>query len=86
MLDKWTLTTREEEQVIIQQFLRFGETKSIAQEIILQDTRELHAAHLLPSPKNGSDIKKFMERNTPPSSNSQAAAVMSNLYPGLDAR
>ena len=57
------MATREEEQVILQQFLRFGETKSIAQEIILQDVRENRDKHSLSTPKTESEIKKFIERS-----------------------
>ncbi len=67
VLDKWTIATRDEEQVILQQFLRFGETKSIAQEIILSDTRDSRErAPSIPSTttvKNDSEIKKFIERS-----------------------
>ncbi len=64
------MANREEEQVIIQQFLRFGETKSIAQEIILQDARDGNEKQQSPAsktetatPKADSDIKKFIERS-----------------------
>lgn len=63
VLDKWLVTTRDEEQVILQQFLRFGETKSIAQEIILQDTRENRERQIINTPKTESEIKKFIERS-----------------------
>ena len=64
VLDKWLVTTREEEQIILQQFLRFGETKSIAQEIILQDSRDNREKPSFPmSPKSESEIKKFIERS-----------------------
>ena len=69
VLDKWNIATRDEEQVILQQFLRFGETKSIAQEIILSDTRENREHHSPTSsgggstPKSESEIKKFIERS-----------------------
>ena len=61
VLDKWNLCSREEEQVILQQFLRFGETRSIAQDIILKDVYEQQERHLLPHPRSESDIKKFLE-------------------------
>lgn len=38
VLDKWSIATREEETLILQQFLRFGETKSIAGELMLSDS------------------------------------------------
>ena len=71
------MATREEEQVIIQQFLRFGETKSIAQEIILQDTRENRERAALQTPKTESEIKKFIERSS---------MSMSSFMRGFDAR
>ena len=57
------LASREEEALILQQFLRFGETRSIAQEIILQDTKELQEKYTIQSPKSESEIKKFIERS-----------------------
>ena len=66
VLDKWNIATRDEEQVILQQFLRFGETKSIAQEIILSDTRENRERQPTTpgsSVKSDSEIKKFIERS-----------------------
>ena len=64
VLDKWSVVTREEEQVILQQFLRFGETKSIAQEIILSDSRESLAKHeTAQTAKTTSEIRKFLERS-----------------------
>ena len=67
VLDKWNIATRDEEQVILQHFLRFGETKSIAQEIILSDTRENRerqpSAPSSSSVKSDSEIKKFIERS-----------------------
>lgn len=55
--------TREEEFIIMQQFLRFGETKSIAQEIILQDTKERQDSYIKQTSRNDSEIKKFIERS-----------------------
>ncbi|XP_064620348.1 zinc finger protein basonuclin-2-like isoform X2 [Lineus longissimus] len=63
VLDKWSFTNRDEEHIIIQQFLRFGETKAIAQEIILADTKERQEQLFRQSPKSDSDIKKFLERS-----------------------
>lgn len=47
----------------MQQFLRFGETKSIAQEIILQDTKERQDNYIKQTTRNESEIKKFIERS-----------------------
>ncbi|CAG5117638.1 unnamed protein product, partial [Candidula unifasciata] len=63
VLDKWCVATREEEMVVLQQFLRFGETKAIAQEIILQDTKDRHEQLVKQTPRAESDIKKFIERS-----------------------
>lgn len=45
MLDKWSLASRDEEQLVLQQFLRFGETKTIAHDIIAQEAREQRDRH-----------------------------------------
>jgi len=37
VLDRWQIATSDEELLILQQFLRFGETKSIAQDLMLTD-------------------------------------------------
>lgn len=63
VLDKWTIASREEEHIILQQFLRFGETKSIAQEIILQDTKEKQELYVKQTSRAESEIKKFIERS-----------------------
>ena len=57
------MATRDEEHVILQQFLRFGETKTIAQEIILQDTRDKQDAYSKQTKQAESEIKKFIERS-----------------------
>lgn len=63
VLDKWSMATQEEEHVILQQFLHFGETKAIAQEIILQDTRDKQDAFSKQATRAESEIKKFIERS-----------------------
>ncbi|XP_056021216.1 zinc finger protein basonuclin-2-like isoform X3 [Ostrea edulis] len=63
VLDKWSIASREEEHVILQQFLRFGETKSIAQEIILQDSKDQPDLFFKAGNRSDSEIKKFIERN-----------------------
>ena len=49
--------------MVLQQFLRFGETKAIAQEIILQDTKDRHDVLVKQTSRAESDIKKFIERS-----------------------
>lgn len=53
----------EEEIATLQQFLRFGETKSIVELMALQDKEG--QAVLVPSTRTNSDIRAFIERNTP---------------------
>lgn len=55
--------TFEEEIATLQQFLRFGETKSIVELMALQDKEG--QAVLVPSTRTNSDIRAFIERNTP---------------------
>nr|SIW59169.1 disconnected [Euperipatoides kanangrensis] len=62
VLDKWTVASREEEQIILQQFLRFGETKSITQQILLQESNE-KPDYIVQTPRTESDIRKFIERS-----------------------
>lgn len=61
---------------MLQQFLRFGETKSIAQEIILQDTKEQQDLLKMQSSRAESEIKKFIER-----SNHSVHSYMRGLEP-----
>lgn len=63
MLDRWAIMTFEEEIATLQQFLRFGETKSIVELMALQDKEG--QAVLVPSTRTNSDIRTFIERNTP---------------------
>ncbi|XP_061559310.1 zinc finger protein basonuclin-1 isoform X1 [Phycodurus eques] len=63
VLDRWTIMTFEEEIAMLQHFLRFGETKSIVELMALQDKEG--QAVLVPSTCTISDIRTFIERNTP---------------------
>lgn len=63
MLDRWVMMTFEEEIATLQQFLRFGETKPIVELMALQDKEG--QAVLVPSTCTNSDIRTFIERNTP---------------------
>lgn len=55
--EKWSIVLREEETIILQQFLRFSETINIAQEILLQENKSLNVSFLLTEPHKfrGSD-------------------------------
>nr|XP_020480448.1 zinc finger protein basonuclin-1 [Monopterus albus] len=63
VLDRWAIMTFEEEIATLQQFLRFGETKSIVELMALQDKEG--QAVLVPSTHTNSDIRTFIEHNTP---------------------
>ncbi|XP_078479339.1 zinc finger protein basonuclin-1-like, partial [Lampetra planeri] len=63
VLDRWAIMSFEEEIATLQQFLRFGETKSIVELMALQDKEG--QAVLVPSTRTNSDIRAFIERNTP---------------------
>lgn len=65
--------TFEEEIATLQQFLRFGETKSIVELMALQD-REGQAV-LVPSTRTNSDIRTFIERTTPHTANLSRSKV-----------
>ncbi|XP_053742224.1 zinc finger protein basonuclin-1 isoform X2 [Synchiropus splendidus] len=62
VLDRWAVMTFEEELATLQQFLRFGETKSIVELMALQDKEG--ESVLVPSLSTNSDIRTFIERST----------------------
>ncbi|KAI4891743.1 hypothetical protein NFI96_026547, partial [Prochilodus magdalenae] len=59
VLDRWAIMTFEEEIVTLQQFLRFGETKSIVELMALQDKEG--QAVVVPTTRANSDIRSFIE-------------------------
>ncbi|XP_043917226.1 zinc finger protein basonuclin-2 [Protopterus annectens] len=61
VLDRWTIMSREEEIITLQQFLRFGETKSIVELMAIQEKEGQAVA--VPSSKTDSDIRTFIESN-----------------------
>lgn len=61
MLDRWAIMSREEEIITLQQFLRFGETKSIVELMAIQEKEGQAVA--VPSSKTDSDIRTFIESN-----------------------
>ncbi|KAF6076697.1 basonuclin 1 [Phyllostomus discolor] len=60
VLDHWSIMTGEEEVATLQQFLRFGETKSIVELMAVQEKEEPSAA-LVPPPAANVDIRAFLE-------------------------
>eukprot|EP00079_Xenopus_tropicalis_P012753 XP_002940144.2 PREDICTED: zinc finger protein basonuclin-1 isoform X2 [Xenopus tropicalis] len=66
VLDHWSIMTVEEELATLQQFLRFGETKSIVELMAIQE-KEGYSV-LVPSARTNSDIRTFIESSNPRSS------------------
>ncbi|XP_015198343.1 zinc finger protein basonuclin-1 isoform X1 [Lepisosteus oculatus] len=62
VLDRWAIMTYEEEVATLQQFLRFGETKSIVELMAIQDKEG--QAVIVPSTRTNSDIRTFIENST----------------------
>ena len=65
-IDQWTMANRDEEAIIIQQFFRFAETKSLAHELLLQDAKDrqesFQQAISLSTVGNAeSQIRRFLE-------------------------
>ncbi|XP_075714183.1 zinc finger protein basonuclin-1 isoform X2 [Rhinoderma darwinii] len=66
VLDHWSIMTVEEELATLQQFLRFGETKSIVELMAIHE-KEGYSV-LIPSTRANSDIRTFIEGSNPRSS------------------
>ncbi|XP_066448768.1 zinc finger protein basonuclin-1 isoform X1 [Eleutherodactylus coqui] len=66
VLDHWSIMTVEEELATLQQFLRFGETKSIVELMAIHE-KEGYSV-LVPTSRANSDIRTFIESSNPRSS------------------
>ena len=67
------MCSKEEEPLVLQQFLRFGETRPITQQLILQELSERsNEEHRV---RVQSEIKKLMERNSVAAATAAAAAA-----------
>ncbi|KAG8455059.1 hypothetical protein GDO86_001325 [Hymenochirus boettgeri] len=73
VLDRWAIMSREEEIITLQQFLRFGETKSIVELMAIQEKEGQAVA--VPSSKVDSDIRTFIESNN----RTRSPSVLSHL-------
>ncbi|XP_063782026.1 zinc finger protein basonuclin-1 isoform X2 [Pseudophryne corroboree] len=69
VLDHWSIMTVEEELATLQQFLRFGETKSIVELMAIHE-KEGYSV-LVPNTRTNSDIRAFIE-----SSNSRSSPIL----------
>uniref|UniRef100_A0A3B4BNM6 Basonuclin 2 n=1 Tax=Pygocentrus nattereri TaxID=42514 RepID=A0A3B4BNM6_PYGNA len=63
VLDRWVVMTPEDEVVTLQQFLRFGETKSIVELMAVQQQQD-RLATVSRIPKTDSDIRLFIESSS----------------------
>ncbi|XP_009326435.1 PREDICTED: zinc finger protein basonuclin-2 [Pygoscelis adeliae] len=87
VLDRWAIMSREEEIITLQQFLRFGETKSIVELMAIQEKEGQAVA--VPSSKTDSDIRTFIESNNRTRSpsllahleNSNPSSIHTNVEP-----
>lgn len=57
VLDRWNICSPEEEPLVLQQFLRFGETRAITQQLLLHSSGETRGL-----PRLEADLQKFIER------------------------
>ncbi|XP_073408573.1 zinc finger protein basonuclin-2 isoform X1 [Dendrobates tinctorius] len=73
VLDRWAIMSREEEIITLQQFLRFGETKSIVELMAIQEKEGQAVA--VASSKADSDIRTFIESNN----RTRSPSVLSQL-------
>ncbi|KAM4747820.1 zinc finger protein basonuclin-1 [Rhinophrynus dorsalis] len=69
VLDHWSIMTVEEELATLQQFLRFGETKSIVELMAIHE-KEGYSV-IVPSARTSSDIRAFIE-----SSNQRSSPIL----------
>eukprot|EP00062_Callorhinchus_milii_P008149 gi/632950543/ref/XP_007890780.1/ PREDICTED: zinc finger protein basonuclin-2 isoform X1 [Callorhinchus milii] len=76
VLDRWAIMSREEEIITLQQFLRFGETKSIVELMAIQEKEGQAVA--VPGSKADSDIRTFIEGNN----RARSPSVLSHLENG----
>ncbi|XP_066526860.1 zinc finger protein basonuclin-2 [Hoplias malabaricus] len=60
VLDRWVIMTPEDELVTLQQFLRFGETKSIVELMAVQEQQD-RLGMVSRTGKTDSDIRQFIE-------------------------
>ncbi|XP_064461474.1 zinc finger protein basonuclin-2-like isoform X2 [Ornithodoros turicata] len=82
-LERWAMASREEEPLILQQFLRFGETRALAHYFIATESERAAAEHRESLALHGeSDIKKFIERSNRVSASSSSSAVYASSKSG----
>ncbi|XP_019389235.1 PREDICTED: zinc finger protein basonuclin-1 [Crocodylus porosus] len=71
VLDHWSIMTSEEELATLQQFLRFGETKSIVELMAIQEKEG--QSIIVPTPTTNLDIRAFIESCNPRNPNLSAS-------------
>ena len=60
-LERWTMCSKEEEPLVLQQFLRFGETRPITQQLLLQELTDRQNEEQRTRAQH--EIRKLIERN-----------------------
>ncbi|XP_010196432.2 zinc finger protein basonuclin-1 [Colius striatus] len=82
VLDHWSIMTTEEELATLQQFLRFGETKSIVELMAIQEKEG--QSIIIPPPTTNLDIRAFIEscnQHSPNFSASLDKMSPTNIHP-----
>ncbi|XP_054243692.1 zinc finger protein basonuclin-1 [Indicator indicator] len=82
VLDHWSIMTTEEELATLQQFLRFGETKSIVELMAIQEKEG--QSIIIPPPTANLDIRAFIEscnQHSPNFSASLDKMSPTNIHP-----
>ena len=79
-MESWVSCTKEEETLILHQFIRFGETRAIAYKMLIQENKERH--DLL------SNLQSFLETNSTsqywlPAPSTQMSFSESNSVAGI---
>lgn len=73
-MDRWNICSPEEEPLVLQQFLRFGETRAITQQLLLHGLSDMRQF-----PRMEADIKKLIEKASRNNNNNNATMEKSRV-------
>ncbi|KAL1454378.1 hypothetical protein WDU94_010645 [Cyamophila willieti] len=78
VLDRWNICSPEEEPLVLQQFLRFGETRAITQQLLLHGLSDMRQF-----PRMEADIKKLIEKASRNNNNNTTSPLnkLQNMQP-----
>ncbi|XP_026682689.1 zinc finger protein basonuclin-2 [Diaphorina citri] len=78
VLDRWNICSPEEEPLVLQQFLRFGETRAITQQLLLHGLSDMRQF-----PRMEADIKKLIEKASRNNNNNNVSPLnkLQNMQP-----